>query len=58
MQMKTWNKVRTSLLRRNKYDRNKRMDVGANSKKGYGYKNNNLSILRCACAGEFHHQNC
>ena len=56
--MKIWNKVRTSLLRRNKYDRNKRMDVGANSKKGYGFKNNNLSILRCAFAGEFHHQNC
>ena len=44
MQMKTWNKVRTSLLRRNKYDRDKRMDMGANSKKGYSCKNNNLSI--------------
>ena len=58
MQMKTWNKVRTSLLRRNKYDRDKRMDLGANSKKGYGFKNNHLSILRRAGTGGFYHQNC
>ena len=34
------------------------MDLGANSKKGYGFKNNHLSILRRAGTGGFYHQNC